>query len=124
VACARRGLALDEYAINEYCGQARPVAGDPRLHRVLGQLREKQGRLGAAAIQYVRAFCLSTGRAQAALGLDLQDALHAGDVHEKLGLVNEALTFWHMAEQDPKLAAAAQERSQRLIDEVQGHQPR
>lgn len=116
VQAARRGLALDPYAVLYYHPGARPVAGDPRLHRVIARLRTKQGRLGAAIAHHMRAFVMAGARAHDALGQDHVDALEAGDLHERLGLLNEALSLWSMARADPNLADAAEARTQRLLE--------
>jgi serine/threonine protein kinase len=120
VQAARRGMALDPYAVVYYGAAARPVAGDPRLHRVAGHLRVKQGRLGAAIGHFMRAFVVGQGRAAGALGQDLQDAMHAGDLHERLGLPNEALALWNMAGEDPALKAACDERARKLTERFGG----
>ncbi|MCO5169778.1 MAG: serine/threonine protein kinase [Planctomycetes bacterium] len=116
VQAARRGLALDPYALLYYHPSARPIAGDPRLHRVIARLRVKQGRHGAAIAHHMRAFVMGQARAHQALGTDLVDALEAGDLHERLGLLNEALSLWSMAKNDPALAEQAEARSRRLLE--------
>ncbi len=111
----RRGQAFDLFALFYYHQSSLPVPGDPRNHRVLGHLRRRQGKLGQAAIHYVRAFNCARGKfAKRVLGDDRQDLLHAGDVHRELGLVQEAGSFYAMAAEDPKHAAAADQRLQEM----------
>ena len=50
--------------------------------------------------------------------------MHAGDLHERLGLPNEALSLWNMAAQDPKLAAQCEERSRKLTERFGGNRGR
>lgn len=120
VQAARQGLALDPYAVVYYGPAARPVAGDPRLHRVIARLRARQGKLGPAIAHYLRAFVIGQSRAAAALGQDFVDVLEAGDLHERLGLYNEALALWNVARSDPKLTEQADLRARRLVERLGG----
>ncbi|HBP18792.1 MAG TPA: hypothetical protein DEA08_13535, partial [Planctomycetes bacterium] len=98
VEAARRGLARDPLTTYSYDRKQRkvlPLPADPRLHRVLGRLRHKQGRLGAAILHHQRALLLwNNRRVVTTLGLDLRDALYAGELHQQLGLLNEAYHFY------------------------------
>ncbi len=115
VEAARRGLALDPITTFRQHRRARPLAGDPRPHRVLGHLHRKLADLPRAALHYARAFALSRFPRQAeALGQDHQDALHLGEVHEALRLLPEAVQCYAWAAEDPALKEEAEARIARL----------
>ena len=118
VAAARAGLARDPLTTYSYDRKQRrlfPLPADPRLHRVLGKLRRKQGRLGEAILHHQRAFLLwNNKRVTTTIGLDFRDALDAGELHQQLGLLSEAFNFYRQAQSDPALAQEAQARMSRL----------
>jgi tRNA A-37 threonylcarbamoyl transferase component Bud32/tetratricopeptide (TPR) repeat protein len=118
VRAARRALRHDPLAALSYSPKARPVPADPRPHRVLGQLRRKQGKLGAAILHHVRASALwrqsRKKRVLKALGRDDRDLIWVGELHEELGLPQEALGHYLEAAKDPKIRAEAQEKARRL----------
>jgi predicted Zn-dependent protease/tRNA A-37 threonylcarbamoyl transferase component Bud32 len=124
IEAARHGLTHDPYDVSYYHARARPVAGDPRLHRLIGQMHLLDQRPAAAALHFLRAYVMASSRAQGALGDDRQDALHLGDAHAAMGLVNEALNYYAMASDDPKLKVEADRRSQRLIEEFERNRGR
>ncbi len=91
------------------------MPGDPELHRTLGDLRVRQGRLAAAAIHYERARLFAHWpRVTAAVGASEIDAFRLGEVHEALGMLPEAVGFYGMARHDKTLAAEAERRIQRI----------
>jgi tetratricopeptide (TPR) repeat protein len=116
VVAARRALSYDPFACYTYRSNTRPIPGDPRLHRTLGDLRRKQGLLAAAALHYQRAFLMPKyqPRIAQATGPDQTDALLCGEVHEQLGLLGEAVWYYEQALADPKIKAQAEARLARF----------
>jgi len=118
VRAARLALRHDPLASYSYHPRGRPVPGDPRPHRVLGKLRRKQGKLGAAILHHLRASVLwrqsPADRVRKALGRDDRDLIWVGELHEELGLPEEALRHYLEAARDPKLKEAAEKKARRL----------
>lgn len=115
VEAVRRGMRHDPIAGFHNNPRARPPLADPRLHRLLGRLRLRQRRPAEAALHFTRAYLLAqNGRNEGILGRDLQDALHAGEAHEAMGLPGEALVFYEWAAADEDLAEEAARRIERL----------
>ena len=118
VEAARTALSHDPLASFSYAPRCRPVAGDPRPHRVLGRLRRAQGKLGSAILHHARSFGLwsqsKDDRVRNALGRDDRDLLYLGELHEELGLLNEAANYYQRAAEDPALSEEATRRLQAL----------
>jgi tetratricopeptide (TPR) repeat protein len=128
VRAGRRALALDPVE-HEHEPRVVLYPNDPVLHRTLGLLRLRQGKLARALLHFNRALSQSQSlRIVGNLELltpeelkrrrrrprDLQDALLLGAVHERLGLFREAAGNYRLAARDEALRAEAGARLARL----------
>ncbi len=115
VEAARRALALDPYDRWSFVREAHPVSRDPALHRTLCRLRRRQGRLAEAALHAWRAMHCASLLASNALRPSLEDGLVAAEIHEELGLLDEAAALYgHVADLDPRLRGEVVSRLARL----------
>ncbi len=109
---ARRALALDPLG-EPTTGSVAPLVGDPAIHRTIARLHRARGDLGRAALHAVRALACAE-RLEGRLGRDRRDAITAGELHEAMGLPDEARALYRLALDDPERSDEAQRRIRAL----------